>query len=119
VNFYFQGVAVSSSELTPIEDRATVELRIKELISIVLTKEGYMEGESNSNTSHVANITIVSFDFTDDLSSLPELVFLFTFLNCEETHNLNERVSATFGEVVHIALTGVTQQLLVWKNEIH
>lgn len=60
-----------------------------------------------NTSSRVTNITTLEFDLSTDLSTLPDILFLFTFLDCKETHELNANMTEYFGPVVHFALTGL------------
>ena len=61
------------------------------------------------NSTRVTNVTVLPFNVYDDLSALPEIVFVFSFLGCVETRDLNTRLTERYGPVGHIALTGTTK----------
>ncbi len=94
---------------TPIGDRDKIESQLRELISSTVNSGLVFPNGTSFNSSRVTNFTILPFSFEDDLSTLPEMIFVFSFLDCSRTHELNKRLTEAYGPIAHIALTGMIQ----------
>lgn len=69
--------------------------------------QGNSTGEySIGNATRTSNITVLEFGLEDNLEKIGDISILFSLTGCAETHELNTRITNTFGPIVHIAFTG-------------
>lgn len=118
-NNFFTGM-VLAPESTHIGGLQNVKGKLKDLIlhtvntlpSVVGNMQSTVpttdtgEYSVNNNATRTANITILEFGLADDLEKISEISILFSLAGCYETHELNARVTTTFGPIVHLAFTG-------------
>ncbi len=101
------GVVIEPA-LTRFTNHVAIEGEIRNLILSVNSASTFGNSSTGSfNASRVTNVTILHFDLNDDLSTFPDIVFVFSFLGCRATHDLDTRLNDAFGTVGHIALTGM------------
>lgn len=65
---------------------------------------------SGSAAGNVTRVSVISTHVMDDiydtLEHIPEISVLFTLLSCEDTHFMSRKITARYGPVVHIGVTG-------------
>ena len=101
--FCTSGVAIRTDTISNIRGISSNENRLRDTIYSALSADIDM---GNSTDERVSNITIIPIDIGTDFDNITDISFLVSVAGCEETWELNAELTARYGVIAHIAITG-------------
>ena len=97
------GVAIHTDTISAIRGIGSQEHRLRETIYNALSADIDL---GNSTDERVSNITIIPIEYETDFDNITDISFLVSVAGCEETWELNAQLTARYGVIAHIAITG-------------
>lgn len=79
------------------------EYNFRDVIYTALSAEVQL---GNSTEDQVSNITIVPLDSETDFDNITDISMLISVAGCAATWELNAKITARYGTIAHIAITG-------------